>query len=59
LQEAGLRIEAVAGCGVLGGRIMALIPFERLARWEHALAGSSWSRLGVCQMYVCAKAEPR
>ena len=53
VEEAGLVIEKVMGCGVLGPTAQWIIPFERLLAIESSLGTSSLARhFGVNQMYV-------
>lgn len=51
--EAGLVIEKVMGCGILGPKSQWIIPFERLLAIEARFGKTAFaSRFGVNQMYV-------
>jgi len=52
---AGLRIERVLGCGLIGGRLARLMDFERVVEREARLAASLVSRFGANQMYVARR----
>ena len=50
--KAGLLIEKVMGCGVLGPKAQWIIPFERLLDIESRLGATTIARkFGVNQMY--------
>jgi Methyltransferase domain len=51
-RSVGLRVERAYGCGVIGARLARVLPKKHLIRWEAALAATSFSRIGVNQMYV-------
>jgi len=50
--RAGLKVERVMGCGLLGGRGASILGFERAVRWERALAARWPSAFGGNQMYI-------
>lgn len=58
LEQAGLRVERVLGCGVLGARLARQLPEARVAEWEHRLASTRAAAAAVNRMYVCRRAGP-
>jgi SAM-dependent methyltransferase len=50
--KAGLLVERVAGCGVMGGRALQLSKEARRFQIESQLANCSLQRIGVNQLYV-------
>lgn len=53
--QAGLKIERVAGCGLIGGRLARLLPTDLVRRLETRFARSKYSWLGSNQMYVASR----
>lgn len=52
-REAGLVIDSVMGCGVLGPKAQWLIPFDPLSRLESSVSRTALARYcGVNQMYI-------
>jgi SAM-dependent methyltransferase len=58
VERAGLRVEQVLGCGVLGARLARRLPGARVADWERRLAATRAVGAAVNRMYVCRRAEP-
>jgi SAM-dependent methyltransferase len=55
VEQAGLRVERVLGCGVLGARLARLLPEARVAEWERRLAATRAAGAAVNRMYVCRR----
>ena len=56
VERAGLRVERVVGCGVLGARTSRRLPEARVAEWERRMAATWTARAAVNRMYVCRRA---